>query len=66
MPLIQKTILVEPNIGDKIKAPHSVFRDDLELYICFITGDILHISCEKDAPLEECVAAFCEDCYLID
>ncbi len=65
MAQIRKTILVEPKIDDEIKAPHSFFSDDINLYICHIEGDLLYISTEKNAPKNECETFFAEDCYII-
>ena len=64
MTLIRKEIEVEAKIGDIVLAPKTVYRSDLTLYICYIKGDLLYISDEKDAPIEECEKSFAEDCYL--
>lgn len=65
MTLIRKTIYTDAKIGDIIKAPNGIFRDDLELYICHIDGNLLYISTDKNALKNECETAFAEDCYLI-
>lgn len=65
MTLIRKEILVEPKIGDIVKAPNTIFRDDITLYICHIDDDLLYISPEKYSTKNECETAFIEDCYLI-
>ena len=64
MALIRKQIEVEVKVGDEIKAPSSIFRDDLTLYVCHIEGDLLYLSTEKDSPKNECETSFAEDCYL--
>ncbi len=65
MALIRKEILVEAKVNDVVKAPNSVYRDDLTLYVCHIEDDLLYISDEKNAPKEECETSFVEDCYLV-
>ena len=65
MPLIKKEIQVEANIGDIIKAPNTVYREDITLYICHIEGDLLYISDSKNTPKDECESTFAEDCYLV-
>ena len=65
MALIRKTIKVEVNIGDIVKAPNTVYRDDLTLYVCHIEGNLLYVSNEKDSPKNECETSFVEDCYLL-
>jgi adenine-specific DNA methylase len=65
MALIRKQIEVEVKVGDEIKAPNSIFRDDLTLYVCHIEGDLLYIDTEKDTPKNACETAFVEDCYLV-
>ncbi len=65
MALIRKEILVEVKVNDVVKAPNSVYRDDLTLYVCHIEDDLLYISDEKNAPKEECETSFAEDCYLV-
>lgn len=65
MTLIRKQIEVEVKVGDEIKAPNSIFRDDLTLYVCHIEGDLLFLSTEKDTPKNECETSFVEDCYLV-
>ena len=64
MALIRKEIQVEAKVGDIVKAPNTIFRDGLTLYICHIEGDLLYISTVKDSPKEECETSFVEDCYL--
>lgn len=64
MALIRKEIQVEAKIGDIVLAPTTVFRSDITLYICYIEGDLLFISDEKDSPMDECETSFAEDCYL--
>ncbi len=64
MALIRKEIEVEAKIGDIVLAPKTVYRSDLILYICYIKDDLLYISHEKDASIEECEKSFSEDCYL--
>jgi len=65
MALIRKQIKVEVNIGDIVKAPNTVYRDDLTLYVCHIEGNLLYVSNEKDSPKNECETSFVEDCYLL-
>lgn len=65
MAIIRKYIEVEAKIGDIVKAPFSIFREDLTIYICHIEGDILYISTEKDSPKEDCETTFADDCFLI-
>ena len=65
MALIRKEILVEAKVNDVVKAPNSVYRDDLTLYVCHIEDDLLYISDEKNTPKEECETSFVEDCYLV-
>ena len=65
MALIRKQIEAEVKVGDEIKAPNSIFRDDLTLYVCHVEGDLLFISTEKDSPKNECETSFAEDCYLV-
>lgn len=65
MALIRKQIEVEVKVGDVIKAPNTIFRDDLTLYVCHIEGDLLYISDEIDSPKDECETSFAEDCYLV-
>jgi len=65
MTLIRKTILVPVKIGDLIMAPDSIFRADLDLYVCGIKGDMLYIDTEPNTPITECERVFAEDCYLI-
>lgn len=65
MTLIRKTIMIEAKIGDEIKAPGSIYRNDLKLYICHISGDLLYISDEKNTPKDECESVFAEDCYVV-
>ncbi len=65
MALIRKEILVEVKVGDVIKAPNTVYRDDLTLYVCHIDGDLLYISTEIDSPKVDCETSFVEDCYLV-
>jgi len=64
MALIRKEIQVEVKIGDIVKAPNTIFREDLTLYVCHIDDDLLFISPEKDASKDECETSFAEDCYL--
>jgi hypothetical protein len=40
MTLIRKEILVQVKVGDVVKAPNTVYRDDLTLYVCHIEGDL--------------------------
>ena len=65
MALIKKEILVEVKVGDLVKAPNTVYRDDLKLYVCHIENDLLYISNEINTPKEECETSFVEDCYLV-
>jgi hypothetical protein len=65
MTQIKKLIKIEAKIGDEIKAPNSIFRDDLILYICHIDGDLLYINTEKNTSKDECETVFVEDCYLV-
>jgi len=65
MTLVKKTIEVEVKIGDEIKAPDSIYRSDLKLYVCHIEDDLLYISTELSVQKDECVTAFAEDCYLV-
>lgn len=65
MALIRKEIKVEVKVGDEIKAPNSIFRDDLTLYVCHIEGELLFISTEKESTKDECETSFVEDCYLV-
>ena len=62
---LKKTVEVEAKVGDEVKAPDSIFRDDIKLYICHIEGDLLFISSEPNSPKDECETAFAEDCYLV-
>ena len=41
MALIRKEILVEVKVGDVVKAPNTIYRDDLTLYVCHIEDDLL-------------------------
>jgi hypothetical protein len=66
MALIRKTIEVEAQVGDEVKAPNTVYRSDLQIYICHIEGDILFVSPEKDRPKNECETTFAEDCYIVN
>ena len=34
MAVIRKTIEVEVKVGDIVRAPNTIFRDDLVLYVC--------------------------------
>lgn len=65
MALIRKEILVEVKVGDIVKAPNTVYRDDLTLYVCHIDNELLYISNEINTPKEECETSFVEDCYLV-
>lgn len=65
MTLIRKEIQVEAKIGDIIKAPNTIYRCDITLYICHIEGDLLFISDKKDTIKDECETSFAEDCYLV-
>jgi len=65
MALIRKEILVEAKVGDVVKAPNTVFRDDLTLYVCHIEDDLLYISDEINTPKKGCETSFVEDCYLV-
>ena len=65
MALIRTKALVEVKVGDIVKAPETVYRSDLILYVCHIEGDLLYISDEIDAPKNECETSFVEDCYLL-
>ena len=65
MALIRTKALVEVKVGDIVKAPETIFRCDLTLYVCHIDGDLLYISNEIDAPKNECETSFVEDCYLV-
>ena len=49
MTLIKKQIEVEAKIGDKIKAPGSIFREDIDLFICYIQDDLLFISDDENS-----------------
>lgn len=64
MAIIKKISEVEAKIGDIVKAPFSIFREDLKIYICHIEGDILYISPEKNSPKEDCETTFSDDCFL--
>lgn len=66
MAKIRKEVVVEAEIGQKIKAPKTVFREDLILYINHIEGDLLYISDEIGSSKEQCECSFAEDCYLIE
>ena len=66
MALIRKEIFVEVKVGDIVKAPNTVFRDDITLYVCHIDGDLLYIYDEPDTPKSECETSFVEDCYLMN
>jgi adenine-specific DNA methylase len=63
--MIKKEILLEVKVGDMIKAPNTIYRDDLTLYVCHIEGDLLYISDEPNTPKEDCETSFVEDCYLV-
>jgi hypothetical protein len=65
MALISKLIKVEAKIGDEIKAPISIFNDNVKLYICHIEGDLLFFDTDLNSPKDECEAAFAEDCHLV-
>jgi hypothetical protein len=52
-------------VGDIVKAPNTVYRDDITLYVCYIDGDLLYISDDKNATKDECETSFVEDCYRI-
>ncbi len=65
MALIKKTIEVFAEVGNEIKAPGSIFRDDLKLFICHIEGDLLFISDEPGTIKEDCESVFAEDCCLV-
>jgi len=65
MTLIRKEILFEVKVDDVVKAPNTVYRDDLTLYVCHIEGDLLYISDKKNAPKKECETSLVEDCYLV-
>ena len=65
MTLIKKMIEVEAKIGDEVKAPGSIFRDDIILYICHIEDDLLYINTDVETPKDECEVVFSEDCYLV-
>jgi len=64
MALIKKQIEVEAKVGDKIKAPDSIFRDDIELFICYIQDDLLFISPYLNSTMDQCETVFAEDCYI--
>lgn len=64
MTLIRKQIHIEVKVGDIVKAPNTIFRDDITLYVCHIEGDLLYISDEKDSPKDECETSFVEDCFI--
>ena len=64
MAVIRKTIEVEVKVGDIVRAPNTIFRDDLVLYVCHIEGDLLYVSNDIGAPKNECERTFAEDCYL--
>jgi hypothetical protein len=65
MALIKKQIEVEAQIGDQVKAPKTIFRSDLTLYICHIEGDLLYVSPISSADKDDCETSFVDDCYLI-
>lgn len=65
MGLVRKQIYIEAKIGGIVLAPNSIFRDDISLYICYIKGDLLYISDEKNTTIEDCQCEFSEDCYLV-
>lgn len=65
MTFVRKTIEVEVKIGDEIKAPLSIFRDNIKLYVNYIEDDLLYISTELNSLKEDCETVFAEDCYLI-
>lgn len=56
---------IDVQIGDVVKAPNTIFRSDLDLYVCFIEGDLLFISDDKGASKGECETALVEDCQII-
>ena len=64
MAVIRKVIEVEVKVGDIVKAPNTIFREDLVLYVCHIDGDLLYVSDEPNTPKKECESTFAEDCYL--
>jgi hypothetical protein len=58
-------VWIEVKVGDLVKVPNTVYRDDLTLYVCHIENDLLYISDEKNTLKEECETSFVEDCYLV-
>lgn len=64
MTLIRKQIQVEVKVGDIVKSPSTIFRDDITLYVCHIEGDLLYISDEKDSTKDDCETVFVEDCFI--
>ena len=56
---------IDVQIGDVVKAPNTIFRSDLDLYVCHIEGDLLFISDDKGATKEECETSLIEDCSII-
>lgn len=62
--LLKKTILAEAAIGDEIKAPLSIFRDDLKLYICHIDKNLVYFNTSPNTPKSQCESAFAEDLEL--
>jgi len=65
MAKVKKVCLVEVKIGDKIESDYSIFRNDLDIYVCHIDDDLLYISTELNVPKDECERVFAEDCYLV-
>jgi hypothetical protein len=63
--LIRKEILVEVKVGDVIKAPNTIFRNDLTLYVCHVEGDLIYISDKINTPKHECEVSLVQDCYLV-
>jgi len=66
MTLIRKTIQVEAQVGDIVKAPNTVFREDIQLYICHIDNDLLYVSDVLNTLKSECEVSFAEDCYIVN
>lgn len=50
-----------PQIGDEVKVENSIFRDDVKLYICYISDSLIYVSYDKRSPKDECESFFPED-----
>jgi len=65
MAKIKKTIEIETEVGMEIKTTRGIYRDDIRIFICYVDGNIIYYSDDKNAPIKECESIHSEDCYLI-